>query len=100
MYLDYFETTAEDFLDQWPWDEALKLETCKPVAPNGKCRFDVDQTQKMIDLAWFDNPRRPVDISIWDEETKRKMRKPVLANGFHRLHEDTVRNLILFASLY
>jgi hypothetical protein len=94
MYLEYFETTAEDFMDQCLWDEALKLETYKPVAPNGKCRFDVDQTQKMIDLAWFHNPRRPVDTSIWDEATKTKMRQPVLINGCHHLKEESFRMLL------
>jgi hypothetical protein len=100
MHLEYFETTAEDFMDQCHWDAALKLRILKPVAPNGKCRFDANQTRKMIDLAWFENPRRPVNILMWDEEAKRKMREPVLANGHDRLDDHTIRNLIVFASQY
>jgi hypothetical protein len=100
MYLEYFETTAEGFMDRCHWDEALKQKMRDPVAPNGHCCFDSKQTQTIIDLAWFENPRRPVEVSLWDEETKRKMCEPVLANGYHHLSDEIVRNIILFASMY
>ena len=100
MYLEYFETTADDFMDQCHWDEALKQKTREPVAANGKCHFDSRQAQRLIDLAWFENTLRPIEISIWDEATKKKMRQPVLANGYHHLSNEIVRNLIAFASLY
>jgi hypothetical protein len=100
MYLDYIETTADDFMDQCTWDEVIKEKTRQPVAPNGKCNFDANQTQKIFDFAWFENPRRPIEISIWDEAAKKKMREPVLGNGYHNLPDAIVRNLIEFASLY
>jgi hypothetical protein len=100
MYLEYFETTADDYMEECHWDEALKEKTRKPVAPNGKCNFDLKQAQKIVDLAWFEDPRRPVKISMWDETAKKKMREPVLGNGYHNLSDAIVRNLIEFASLY
>ncbi len=65
-----------------------------PVADNGHQNFDLEQTRRMIDLAWFENPHRPVKISMWDEETKRKMRQPVLANGCHHLSDESLRMLV------
>jgi hypothetical protein len=100
MYLEYFETTADDYMDQCHWDEVLKEKMRKPVVPNGKSRFDSKQTRKLVDLAWFENPRRPVKIPTWDEAAKKKMREPVLGNGYHHLSDEIVRNLITFASLY
>jgi hypothetical protein len=94
MYREYFETTADDFMDHCLWDEALKEKMREPVAPNGKCRFDSRQTRKIADLAWFENPRRPVKISMWDEVAKKKMRQPVLANGHHSLNDEAIRKLI------
>ena len=98
MYLEYFETTADDSMEHCHCDEELKRAMCKPVAPNGKCHFDSKQTERVINLAWFENPRRPVKISIWDEEAMKKMRQPVLTNDHHRFDERTIRNLIAFAS--
>jgi hypothetical protein len=100
MYLEYFETTADDFMDHCHWDEALKQGARKPVAANGFHSFDHGQTQRMIDLAWFENPRRPVEISLWDEATKRKMREPVLSKVWYHSSDDFIKNLIAFASLY
>jgi hypothetical protein len=100
MYLEYFETTAEDLMEQCHWDEALKEKTRAPVAANGHHSFDSRQAQTMIDLAWFENPRRPVEISLWDEATKRKMREPVLSKVWYHSSEEVVRNLVVFASLY
>ena len=93
MYLEYFETTAEDFMDHVHWNEALKQKMRLPVAANGHQCFDLKQIQRMIDFAWFENPDRPVKISMWDEETKRKMRQPVLGNGYHHLNDETIRKL-------
>jgi hypothetical protein len=98
MYLEYFETTAEDFMEHFHRDEELKRAMCKPVAPNGKCHFDSKQTAMVINLAWFENPLRPVKISIWDEAAKKKMRQPVLINDHHRFDDHTIRVLIAFAS--
>jgi hypothetical protein len=100
MYLEYFETTADDFMDQCHWDEALKQKTLKPVAANGNHSFNPAQARTMIDLAWFENPRRPVEITVWDEATKQKMRQPVLSKPSYSLTDDIVRNLIAFAALY
>jgi len=94
MYVEYFETTAEDFMDYCHWDEALKQKMRMPVAANGHQCFDLEQIQRMIDFAWFENPHRPVKISMWDEETKRKMRQPVLCNGCHHLSDDNLRMLV------
>jgi hypothetical protein len=94
MYLEYFETTAEDSVDHWHWDAALKEKMLEPVAPNGKCHFDSRRTLTVINLAWFENPDRPVQIPMWDEATKRKMRQPVLANGCHHLNDEAFRKLI------
>ena len=94
MYLEYFETTAEDFMGQCNWDEALKQKMREPVAANGHQCFDLKQIQSMIDFAWFDNPHRPAEISMWDEETRRKMRQPVLGNGYHHLSYESLRILV------
>ncbi len=100
MYLEYVETTADDYMEDCMWDDALKEKMRGPVAPNGKCHFDSKQTRKIVDLAWFENPRRPVKISVWDEVAKKKMREPVLGSGYHNLTDEIVKNLITFASLY
>ena len=81
-------------MDHGYWDEALKQKMREPVAANGHQCFDLERTRKMIDFAWFENPHRPVEISMWDEETKRKMRQPVLINGCHHLNEEAFKNLI------
>jgi hypothetical protein len=100
MYLEYFETTADDSMEHCQWDEALKEKMREPVAANGTHCFDSRQTQRMLDLAWFENPRRPLKISMWDEEAKRKMRQPVLTNGYHRFDDHTIENLIEYAAMY
>jgi hypothetical protein len=74
-------------MDQEHVDEALKQKMREPVAANGHRSSDSRQAQKVIDLAWFENPRRPVKRSIWDETAKKKMREPVLASGAHHLTE-------------
>jgi hypothetical protein len=100
MYLEYFETTADDFMEDCHWDETLKQKMREPVAPNGKCNFDSRQTMRLIDLSWFENLRRPLEISIWDEAAKKKMRKPVLTNGHHHLSDEVISRLIKFGSLF
>jgi hypothetical protein len=99
MYLEYFETTADDFLEHCHWDEANKQEMRKPVAPNGHCGFDAGKTGVVIDLAWFEDPRRPTEIPMWDDASRRKMRQPVLTNDTHRLDETSVCLLTEFGSL-
>ena len=99
MYLEYFETTADDFMDEGHVNEALKEKMRQPVAANGFHSFDYDQVQRIIDFAWFENPHRPVKTSIWDEKARMKMREPVLACGYHYLNNETIRNLIDFASV-
>jgi hypothetical protein len=96
MYLEYFETTAEDFMDHCYWDEALKQKMRESVAANGHQCFDLEKTRKMIDFAWFENPHRPVEISMWDEASKRKMRQPLLGNGYHHLSDESLRMLVTF----
>ncbi len=99
MYLEYFETTADDFMDPCHADEALKQKMREPVAANGYRSFDPKQAQKLVDFAWFENPNRPVKISIWDEKAKKKMREPVLACSYHYLNNESIRNLIEFAAV-
>jgi hypothetical protein len=48
----------------------------------------------MVNLAWFDNPRRPVKASLWDETAKEKMCKPIRTNGNHAFDDLRLRNLI------
>ncbi len=100
MYLEYFETTADDFMDQGLVNEALKEKMREPVAANGHHRFDARQARQMVELAWFENPHRPVKISLWDETAKKKMREPVLASGAQHLTNEIIRNLIELAPLY
>ena len=97
MYLEYFETTADDFMDHCDVDEALKQKMREPVATNGYHSFDPNQAQKLVDFAWFENPHRPVKISVWDEKAKKKMREPVLASSYHYVSDGWIRNLIDFA---
>ena len=92
MYLESFETTAEDFMVHCLWDELSKQRMCEPVIRNGNHNFKT--IQAVIDLAWFDDPHRPMTVSMWDEETKRKMRQPVLINGYHHLNDEAFKKLI------
>ena len=92
MYLEYFETTAEDLMDHCLWDELSKKKMREPVIRNGNRNFKT--IQEVIDLAWFEDPHRPITVSMWDEETKRKMRQPVLINGYHHLNEEAFNKLI------
>ena len=48
----------------------------------------------VADLAWFDDPHRPIRVLVWDEEAKRKMRQPVLGNGYHHLSDESFRMLV------
>jgi hypothetical protein len=88
----WIETTADDLMDHCLWDEVSKQKMCEPVIRNGNHNFKT--IQAVIDLAWFEDPHRPMTVSIWDEETKRKMRQPVLINGYHRLNEENLRMLM------
>ena len=92
MYLEYFETTAEDFMDHCHWDEGSKERMREPVIANGN--HDFKTIREVIDLAWFDDPHRPIRVLVWDEEAKRKMRQPVLCNGYHRLTDESLRILV------
>jgi hypothetical protein len=101
MYLEYFETTAEDFMEHCDWDKPLKEKMRQPVAANGFNAFTTARARILVDIAWFDDPHRPVEVSLWDEAAKSKMRKPVRTNGYHHLNnEELARNLLLFSSLY
>ena len=99
MYLEYFETTADDFMDEGHVNEALKEKMRQPVAANGHHSFDFSQVQRIIDFAWFETLPRPVKTSIWDENARKKMRQPVLASGYHYLNNEAIRNLIDLASV-
>jgi hypothetical protein len=77
------EIVGEEFMDCCYWDEALKRKLRKTVPPATAASYSSKQMQLMVDFAWFDNPRRPLNISIWDETAKQKMRKPVRTNGNH-----------------
>jgi TPP-dependent indolepyruvate ferredoxin oxidoreductase alpha subunit len=92
MYLEYFHTIAEDFMENCHWDEKSKERMREPVIANGNHHFKT--IREVIDLAWFDDPHRPVSVLVWDEEAKRKMRQPVLCNGCHHLSEESLRLLV------
>ena len=92
MYLEYIETTAEDFMDHCHWDEGSKERMREPVIANGNHAFKT--IREVIDLAWFDDPHRPVRVLVWDEEAKRKMRQPVLCNGYHHLSDESLSMLV------
>jgi hypothetical protein len=92
MYSEYFQTTAEDFMENCRWDEGSKVRMREPVIANGN--HDFKTIREVIDLAWFDDPHRPVRVLVWDEEAKRKMRQPVLSNGYHHLSEENLRMLV------
>jgi hypothetical protein len=92
MYLEYFHTTAQDFMENCHWDEKSKERMREPVVANGN--HDFKTIREVIDLAWFDDPHRPVSVLVWDEEAKRKMRQPVLINGCHHLSEESLKMLV------
>jgi hypothetical protein len=101
MYLESFETTAEDCMEQCNWDKPLREKMRQPVAANGHDLFDSARARIMVDIAWFDDPHRPVEVSVWDAVAKEKMRQPVRPNGYHHLSNDELtRNLLLFSSWY
>jgi len=99
MYLEYFETTADDFMEDCNWDKPLKEKMRHPVAVNGQYSLDSDQARTMADIAWFDDPHRPVEVPLWDEPAKEKMRKPVRTNG-HHVNDEILKKLVVFSSLY
>lgn len=99
MYLEYFETTADDFMEHCDWDKPLKEKMRQPVAANGHYSLDSDQACTMAEFAWFDDPHRPVEVPLWDEPAKEKMRKPVRTNG-HHMNDEILKKLIAFSSLY
>lgn len=101
MYLEYYETTAEDSMEHCNWDSLLKAKMREPVAENGLRSFKPAQARMMVEIAWYDNPRRPVEVVVWDEAAKAKMRAPVRTNGYHHLDpEELAGKLFLFGSLY
>jgi hypothetical protein len=81
------EVVGEEFMDCCYWDEALKRKMRKTVTPADVNSYSSEQMQLMVNLAWFDNPRRPVKISLWDEAAKEKMRRPIRTNGNHAIDE-------------
>ena len=88
-------------MEQCNWDKPLKEKMRQPVAANGHDLSIRPGHASMVDIAWFDDPHRPVEVSVWDEAAKAKMRQPVRANGYHHLSNDELaRNLLLFSSLY
>ena len=100
MYLEYFETTADDFMEHCNWNEPVKEKMRQPVAANGHDLFGAAQAQTMANIAWYIDPYRPVEVvSIWDEAAKTKMRKPVLTNG-QDMSDEILNNLIIFSSQY
>ncbi len=101
MHLEHFETTGDDFMEHCHWDEDFKEKMRElPASAKGAPNFDSRQTRRMLDLAWFENPHRPLKISVWDEAAKRKMRQPALTNGHDRFDDRTIGNLIECASMY
>jgi hypothetical protein len=92
MYPECLHTTAEDFMENCHWDEKSKERMREPVIANGN--HDFKTIREAIDLAWFDDPHRPVRVLVWDEEAKRKMRQPVLINDYHHLSEESLRMLV------
>jgi len=90
-------TLGEEFMDCCYWDEALKGKMRKPVTPRADDCFTAKQTRKLIDFAWFENPRRPVVIPMWDETAKEKMRERKMTNGDHPLNDESIRHLIELA---
>jgi len=87
------ETTADDTMEHCYWDEASRRRMGEPIVRNGNHTFDSRKTQMMIDFAWFENPHRPVRISIWDEIAKQKMRQPVRVNGYHHFTDESLKML-------
>jgi hypothetical protein len=70
MYLEYFETTADDFVDHRHRDEKLQREATVPVAEEAYRSFDSRQAKKIINLDAFDDPRCPVRISTQPENER------------------------------
>lgn len=99
MYLEYFETTADDFMEQCDWDKPVKQKMRQPVAANVGNALDSDQARTMANIAWFEDPQRPVEVPLWDEPAKEKMRKPVRTNG-HPMNDEILRKLVVSSSLY
>lgn len=99
MYLEYFETTADDFLEECNWDKPLIEKMRQPVAVNGGYALDSSQECTMAKIAWFEDPQRPVEVPLWDEPAKEKMRKPVRTNG-DALTDEILKKLAASSSLY
>ncbi len=98
MYLEYFETTAEDAMEDCHWDKLLREKMRQPAAGNGSESFKTAQANLLVEIAWFDDPHRPVEVVVWDEATKTKMRQPVRTNGYHHLDRDEfMRRLLMFS---
>ncbi len=91
------DTLGEEFMDCCYWDEALKGKMCKTVTPRAEDCYTARQTRKLVEFAWFENPRRPVVIPQWDEAAKAKMRERKTTNGDHPLDESSIKNLIELA---
>jgi len=87
------EIIGEEFIDCFYWEETIKRKMRKPITPAAVNSLSTRQMQLIVNLAWFDNPRRPVKVSLWDEAAREKMRKPVRANGDHKY--DDVRLAIM-----
>lgn len=98
MYLEYFETTADDFMENCNWDKLFREKMRHPVAESSRELFKPAQARLMVDIAWFDDPHRPEELFVWDEAAKTKMREPVRTNGYHHLdHDEMVRKLLMFS---
>jgi hypothetical protein len=91
---NFGEIMGEEFMDCCHWDEALKGKMRKTVTPAPVDSYSPNQMQLMVNLAWFDNPRRPIEVSLWDEAAKEKMRKPIRTNGNHSFDDLRLKIMI------
>jgi hypothetical protein len=67
MYLEYFDTTADDFREQSHWVERLGKAVVRLFSNNGRANFHSAETDKIINLAAFESPRCPFSISLSDK---------------------------------
>lgn len=99
MYLEYFETTADDLLEECTWDKLLRERMRQPRAVDRGPSLNPDQACTMANMAWFEDLQRPVEVPLWDEPTKERMRKPVRTNG-HEMNDEILNKLVAFSSLW
>ena len=96
-FVDGHETLGEEFMDCCYWDEALKGKMRRTVTPRAEDSYTARQTRRMVEFAWFENPRRPVRIPQWDEAAKAKMREPKRTNGGTTLDDLKISKLVELA---